>query len=286
MALAYGAGLWRWPMALAYGAGLWRRPMAPANGAGVLHPAGSAGPPRWRGKSAGAGFRDGLAGHFPARKRSRLRRRGAGARRREVREASIVLLPCVPSSVAVARGRIAAELHEAGIFAAAVGDAVLVLSELLSNAVLHARPLVGAEVRVAWLLSPPTLEVIVRDGGSATRPRAGRPSLSAIGGRGLAIVEHLSSSWGIRADELGTEVWAVLPAPRAATMASTVAVGAGAASAMAGTVASVAGTMASAAGAASAVASTAAGAGSTVASTVVNVGGAADTPDDHPAAGA
>ncbi len=192
---------------------------------------------------------------------------GRGARCREVREASVVLLPCVPSSVAVARGRIAAELHEAGIFAAAVGDAVLVLSELLSNAVLHARPLAEAEVRVAWLLSPPTLEVVVRDGGSATRPRAGRPSLSAIGGRGLAIVEHLSSSWGVRADELGTEVWAVLPAPLAATMASTVAAGAGAASAVAGTVASVAGTVASAAGAAaSAVASTAAGAMSTAAS--------------------
>jgi len=27
-------------------------------------------------------------------------------------------------------------------------------------------------------------------------------------------VEHLASSWGVRADERGTTVWAVLPAPR------------------------------------------------------------------------
>ena len=189
-------------------------------------------------------------------------------RHREVREASVVLLPCVPSSVAVARGRIAAELHDAGIFAAAVGDAVLVLSELLSNAVLHARPMAGAEVRVAWMLSPPTLEVVVRDGGSPTRPRAGRASLSAIGGRGLAIVEHLSSSWGVRADELGTEVWAVLPAPLAATMASTMAAGAVAVSSVANTVAS----------AASAAVSVASATASTAASTVARVSGASDTP--------
>ena len=131
-----------------------------------------------------------------------------------MRAASVVLLPCVPSSVAVARGRIAAELHEAGLFATAVADAALVTSELLSNAILHARPLPDARIRVAWILSASTVEVIVSDGGSTTRPRASRPSLSSIGGRGLGIVEHLASSWGVRADERGTTVWAVLPAPR------------------------------------------------------------------------
>jgi anti-sigma regulatory factor (Ser/Thr protein kinase) len=131
-----------------------------------------------------------------------------------VRAASVVLLPCVPSSVAVARGRIVAELREAGLCATAVGDAALVTSELLSNAILHARPLPDARIRVSWILSAATVEVIVSDGGSATRPRASRPSLSSIGGRGLGIVEHLCSSWGVRGDEQGTTVWAVLPAPR------------------------------------------------------------------------
>jgi anti-sigma regulatory factor (Ser/Thr protein kinase) len=131
-----------------------------------------------------------------------------------VRAASVVLLPCVPSSVAVARGRIAAELRAAGLPATAVADAALVTSELLSNAILHARPLPDARIRVAWILSSSTVEVVVSDGGSTTRPRASRPSLSSIGGRGLGIVEHLASSWGVRADERGSNVWAVLPAPR------------------------------------------------------------------------
>jgi hypothetical protein len=35
-----------------------------------------------------------------------------------------------------------------------------------------------------------------------------------VSGRGLAIVAHLCVSWGVRADEVGLTVWAVLPAPR------------------------------------------------------------------------
>lgn len=130
-----------------------------------------------------------------------------------MRAASVVLLPCVPSSVAVARGRIAADLRSAGLIGGTVADAALVLSELLSNAILHARPLPDHRVRVAWVLSPAALEVLVSDGGGVTRPHPAYPSLSSTGGRGLTIVEHLCSSWGVRADERGT-VWAVLPAPR------------------------------------------------------------------------
>ena len=127
--------------------------------------------------------------------------------------ASIVLLPYTPSSVATARGRLATDLRDAGMMAAAIGDAALVLSELLGNAIRHARPLPGCSVRVAWTLSGGSLRVSVSDGGGPTRPRAERPSVSALGGRGLAIVEHLSSSWGIRSSGGRITVWAVLPAP-------------------------------------------------------------------------
>jgi anti-sigma regulatory factor (Ser/Thr protein kinase) len=131
-----------------------------------------------------------------------------------VRAAGVVLLPCVPSSVAIARGRIAADLRGAGLLGGTIDDAALVLSELLSNAILHARPLPDDRVRAAWILSPAVLEVIVSDGGSTTRPHAAPALPSSLGGRGLGIVEYLCSDWGMRADERGTTVWAVLPAPR------------------------------------------------------------------------
>lgn len=126
---------------------------------------------------------------------------------------SVVLLPWAPSSVATARWRLAADLREAGLLTTAIGDAALVLSELLSNAIRHARPLPGTLVQVSWSLRDESLTVSVRDGGAPTRPHTGHPSLSSLGGRGLAIVECLASTWGVRATTGGVTVWAILPAP-------------------------------------------------------------------------
>ncbi|HVB45286.1 MAG TPA: ATP-binding protein [Streptosporangiaceae bacterium] len=131
-----------------------------------------------------------------------------------MRTSGVVHLPCVPASVAFARRVLAAELSEAGVFDHAVGDAVLVISELLSNAILHAYPLPGERLRVSWTVEGSTVEVAVSDGGSATMPHAIQPSATAVSGRGLAIVAHLCQDWGVRTDDVGLTVWAVLPAPR------------------------------------------------------------------------
>jgi anti-sigma regulatory factor (Ser/Thr protein kinase) len=125
-----------------------------------------------------------------------------------------VVLPCAPASVAVARRALSAELRAAGIFDSAVRDAVLVVSELLSNAILHARPLPGEQLQVTWEVNGSAVEISVSDGGGSTRPHAIKASVSALGGRGLGIVGHLCQSWGIRADAGGLTVWAVLSAPR------------------------------------------------------------------------
>jgi anti-sigma regulatory factor (Ser/Thr protein kinase) len=126
----------------------------------------------------------------------------------------VLVLPCVPASVPVARRRLIADLLAAGIPGPAVGDAALVISELLSNAILHARPMPGAILQVRWMLSRGSVEVAVSDGGGLTLPHSMRPSVSATGGRGLSIVEHLSRTWGIQSDDLGLTVWAVVPALR------------------------------------------------------------------------
>jgi anti-sigma regulatory factor (Ser/Thr protein kinase) len=129
--------------------------------------------------------------------------------------AGTVLLPWAPASVAVARRRLAADLSAAGIFDAAVGDAVLVVSELLSNAIRHARPLPGANVQVAWAVGEDAVEVAVSDGGAPTTPVRAHATVSALGGRGLDIVEYLARRWGVRSDDYGQTVWAVLAAPAA-----------------------------------------------------------------------
>ncbi len=124
-----------------------------------------------------------------------------------------MLLPYAPASVAVARQRLTADLVEAGIVNAAVRDAALVVSELLSNAIRHAQPLPGASLQVVWAVDDGLVEVAVSDGGSPTRPQPTHASVSALGGRGLDIVDYLSRRWGVRADDTGLTVWAVLAAP-------------------------------------------------------------------------
>jgi len=125
----------------------------------------------------------------------------------------VVHLPCAPASVAFARRALSNDLKAAGVFDHAVGDAAIVVSELVSNAILHAYPLPGERLKVAWVMDAGWLEVAVSDGGSATMPQAGHPTVASVSGRGLAIVTHICKTWGVRTDDVGLTVWAILPAP-------------------------------------------------------------------------
>jgi hypothetical protein len=66
---------------------------------------------------------------------------------------------------------------------------------------------------VSWRLDGDSIEVAVSDGGGPTVPVASEPGGSAIGGRGLGIVERLSMRWGVDTTPGGpreTTVWALL----------------------------------------------------------------------------
>lgn len=90
--------------------------------------------------------------------------------------------------------------------AAAIPPACLVISEFVTNGVLHAGT--NLEVRLAGLNG--LLHVSVRDGQSE-RPRLGRPDEERLGGRGLALVERLTRAWGcLPTADGGKVVWAVI----------------------------------------------------------------------------
>ncbi|WP_394813059.1 ATP-binding protein [Streptomyces boetiae] len=119
-----------------------------------------------------------------------------------------------PAGVGAARRRLRAELRECGAPESVVDDAVLILSELLSNSCRHARPLEGGQlIRAAWSRDPDgSVTISVTDGGGPTRPRPSSPSVTARGGRGLTIITSLARAWGVReTDATGAvTVWAVL----------------------------------------------------------------------------
>ncbi|MFJ4691752.1 ATP-binding protein [Streptomyces sp. NPDC088766] len=94
-------------------------------------------------------------------------------------------------------------------------DAVQIASELVANAVRHARPDGAAAddpqagVWLAFTLRPRTLLCVVRDP-SQLSPRLTAPPLMAEGHRGLPIVNALSNTWGwtTEAQDRGKSVWA------------------------------------------------------------------------------
>ena len=121
-----------------------------------------------------------------------------------------VHVPHEQASAARVRWRMAADLDAARVALQDADDALLILSELITNAVRHARPLTAGSLRVSWTISPTQIGVSVTDGGSSTAPVATAAAMSAIGGRGLHIVHHLASSWDVTRGEEGTTVWAVI----------------------------------------------------------------------------
>lgn len=119
-------------------------------------------------------------------------------------------LPFEVSSVWHARRRLTLDLRTVGVHPGRIDDAVLVLSELVGNALRHARPVPPGMVQVTWAVDHDEVEISVTDGGGPTRPRALNLPVSALGGRGLAIVGDLARTWGVRRGHRGTTVYAIL----------------------------------------------------------------------------
>jgi anti-sigma regulatory factor (Ser/Thr protein kinase) len=84
-------------------------------------------------------------------------------------------------------------------------DAVLIASELATNAVVHAR----SRFEVAVHFDAGTVTLSVSDS-SPQRPVAGEPSPSDQAGRGLAVVAALAFDWGCVETRAGKTVWAEL----------------------------------------------------------------------------
>lgn len=135
---------------------------------------------------------------------------------------SAVNLPHAPACVGMARRKLRGELLGWEVAEPAVDDAVLIMSELLTNSFRHAKPLgwgnegtgtARGRIRAAWRISADgLLSLEVTDGGGITRPAPSLPSVSARGGRGLRIVSTLSREWGVREANGEVTVWAILPA--------------------------------------------------------------------------
>jgi serine phosphatase RsbU (regulator of sigma subunit)/anti-sigma regulatory factor (Ser/Thr protein kinase) len=126
--------------------------------------------------------------------------------------------PPTAESIATARRLVRTTLAGWGIGDVA-GDALLIASELCTNAVIHA----GTSFTVSCTHLGGAIRVAVRDGypGRALPTAVVAPGEQKTSGRGLLLCAALSSSWGVDYDQTGKLVWCQLDLPGAPPGAGT-----------------------------------------------------------------
>lgn len=123
--------------------------------------------------------------------------------RPELDAEAVLRLPPSPTAAGRARAFIADFCAAARLPAAVCNDAALLVSELVTNAVIHGRTTATVEVH----RPADTLRVTVRDDNPALPAVGDSPDLNAESGRGLLIVSKTARRWGIEAGDGGKAIW-------------------------------------------------------------------------------
>ena len=121
----------------------------------------------------------------------------------------LLAVPFSRGAARTARAELARELRASAVRQSVIDDALVVLSELVTNAVRHATPGPDGQVGVEYALEPQRLWLRVSDGGRRAAGRRTTTCTSRSGGAGLSIVAALADSWDFERHETGTTVTAV-----------------------------------------------------------------------------
>jgi anti-sigma regulatory factor (Ser/Thr protein kinase) len=116
-------------------------------------------------------------------------------------------LPPHPTSVGEARRIVRRLLTTAGDVDL-VDPAELLVSEIVTNAVLHA----GTAIDLRCTLIDHSLLVEVDDGGRQLPSSRGYDDSTVCGGRGLVLLEHVAERWGVIPTFGGKTVWFLVSA--------------------------------------------------------------------------
>jgi anti-sigma regulatory factor (Ser/Thr protein kinase) len=115
---------------------------------------------------------------------------------------AVITLPAELLSVRAARTFVQAQCLAVELSDDRCDDALLLTSELVTNAVLHGRSEVCVEISVP----SDRLRVAVLDENSR-HPMPVPEDPNALDGRGLALVDALAERWGVEERPMGKAVW-------------------------------------------------------------------------------
>jgi serine/threonine-protein kinase RsbW len=88
----------------------------------------------------------------------------------------------------------------------AFDETVLLVSELVTNSVRHARLSNEEAIDLHVRVDPRWIRVEVTDAGPGFEPFQRGPARDLESGWGLTLLRHLAARWGVRSDR-GTTVW-------------------------------------------------------------------------------
>lgn len=117
-------------------------------------------------------------------------------------------LPAHPAAPGAARAMVHEVCDEWDVAAVDEG-AALIVTELVTNALVHAR----TSCRVTLTVDERGLRVGVRDYRVGPHPRPRPVDVTGEGGRGLHLVAMIAGTWEVRDHPDGKTVWALLPLP-------------------------------------------------------------------------
>ncbi|MFS0885870.1 ATP-binding protein [Aeromicrobium sp. 179-A 4D2 NHS] len=111
----------------------------------------------------------------------------------------VVRLPFESSTPGIARTKLAAFLTLNRIPLPVIDNALIVLSEMIANAVAHGTPDVDGTMEISWSIVDGHLDLSVRDSGhGAESDMTPRPfDEDSLGGRGLSIISRVADNWSV-----------------------------------------------------------------------------------------
>ena len=120
----------------------------------------------------------------------------------EAPQTAVLTLDPHPAAVRAARELVARTCAAAGTVTEECDAAVLLASELVTNAFIHGR----SEARISVRAAGTWVRVEVADDNSRHPIRVAQDP-DALDGRGMSIVDRVATTWGVRDDPYGKTIW-------------------------------------------------------------------------------
>jgi anti-sigma regulatory factor (Ser/Thr protein kinase) len=109
----------------------------------------------------------------------------------------MIRLPFAASTPGIARTKLAAFLTVQRASNSVIDDALIVMSEMIANAVSHGVPGHDGTIEISWSIEGSLLELSVLDAGVGGHLKPVDFDEDSLSGRGLSIINRVADRWWV-----------------------------------------------------------------------------------------